>query len=336
MPSLLPVSILDRSHLTTEIDVAGALRRTIDRARHAEHLGFSRFWVSEHHGVPGVAGAAPAVLLAAIGHVTSRIRLGSGGVMLPNHQPLVVTEQFGTLDALYPGRIDLGLGRSLGFVRPVRRALRRDTYSHEEFAEDLAAIRSFIVNDGDVLASPGARATFPLFVLASGASVTIAARLGLPLVAGGPKVLVPGDDGLTPVERYRRDFQPSASHPEPYLVLNLNMLAADTDEAATDLALSEAWAYVDSKTQGAFLPLESPAAIRNKALTDRDQRRLDQMLSGVITGTGETVRDRAMELVTRTGADELLISGSFFDHAAALHSDTLIASAFGLPHTKSG
>jgi luciferase family oxidoreductase group 1 len=326
----MPVSILDRSHLTTQIDVRGALSRTVDRAKHAERLGFSRFWVSEHHGVPGVAGASPAVLLAAIGDATRSIRIGSGGVMVPNHQPLVIVEQFGTLDALFPGRIDLGMGRSLGFVRAVRQALRRDAYDHEDFASDIAEIRSLIAHEGDVLASPGAGARLDLFVLASGRSIQIAAHLGLPLVAGGPKVLVPDEAGLTPIDRYRRDYRASATCARPYVVLNLNVLVADTPEAAADLALSEAWAYVNSKMQGAFLPLEAPAAIREKSLDERQQRRLAQMTDGAITGTGGQVRERVMAMIEQTQADELLVSGSFFDHAAALRSDELIATAFGL------
>lgn len=324
-----PISILDRSHISQGSDAATALGQTIHRAKQAEALGFSRFWVSEHHGVPGVAGASPAVLLAAIGQETRHIRLGSGGVMLPNHQPLIVAEQFGTLAALFPGRIDLGIGRSLGFTASVRRALRVEHYDLDRFAADLAELASYLDGSAPVLASPGANATLSLFILASGGSAEVAARLGLPVVFGGPKLL-DGELGSEIVDRYREEFRTSAFAPEPVVILNAHALAADTDADAADLALSEAWAYVDAQTQGAFLPLESPAAIGIRQLTDRQQVRMDQMLAGIITGTADRVASTIADLVARTAADEVLLSGSCFDPAAQLHSDTLIARAFGL------
>ncbi len=241
----IPVSILDRSHLRAASDQATALRQTIERAQHAERLGYKRFWVSEHHGVPGVAGAAPTVLLAVIGAKTHSIRLGSGGVMVPNHQPLVIVEQFGPLAALYPCRIDLGLGRSLGFVAPVR----RETYDPGDFRNDLAEISALLQGDANVTAYPGTGAGIPLFVLASSSSAIVAAEAGLPLVIGGPKVLAKQGDGATVIDRYRAAFQPSAHASNPYVILNVNLLLPDTDAEATDLALSEAWAYIASKIQ---------------------------------------------------------------------------------------
>ncbi|MEJ7838173.1 MAG: MsnO8 family LLM class oxidoreductase [Thermomicrobiales bacterium] len=164
---MIPLSLHDRSHLTTDTDSRAAFLRTIDRAQRAEALGYSRFWTAEHHGVPGVAGSAPAVLLVAIGHATSRIRIGAGGVMLPNHQPLVVAEQFAMLEALFPGRADLGLGRSLGFVRPVREALRREQYTVEDMADDIAELTSYLLGTSPVTLMP-AVAPVPMFVLATG------------------------------------------------------------------------------------------------------------------------------------------------------------------------
>lgn len=324
-----PISILDRSHISQGSDAATALGQTILRARRSDALGFSRFWVSEHHGVPGVAGGSPAVLLAAIGQETSRIRLGSGGVMLPNHQPLIVAEQFGTLAALFPGRIDLGIGRSLGFTAAVRRALRVEHYDLDRFAADLAELASYLDGSAPVLASPGAHAALSLFILASGGSAEIAARLGLPVVFGGPKLL-DGERGSEIVDRYRDEFRPSAFAPEPVVILNAHALAADSDADAADLALSEAWAYVDAQTQGAFLPLESPAAIGARQLTDRQRVRMEQMTAGTITGTADRVASTIGGLVARTAADEVLLSGSCFDPAAQLHSDALLARAFGL------
>lgn len=316
-------------------DQATALRQTIDRAQHAERLGYKRFWVSEHYGVPGVAGAAPAVLLAAVGAKTHSIRLGSGGVMVPNHQPLVIVEQFGTLAALYPGRIDLGLGRSLGFVAPVRRALRRETYDLGNFRSDLAEISALLRGDANVTAYPGTGAGIPLFVLASSSSAIVAAEAGLPLVIGGPKVLAKQGDGTTVGDRYRAAFQaaapPSAHASNPYVILNVNLLLADTEVEAADLALSEAWAYVASKIQGEFPPLESPSTIRAKDLTERQRDRLATMAANTISGTPERVMPILTDLVEQSNADEVLISGSTFDHAAALYSDTLFARGWGSP-----
>jgi len=326
---LIPLSILDRSHISHGSDAATAIQWTVARARHAEELGFKRFWVSEHHGVPGVAGGSPAVLLAAIGQRTSRIRLGSGGVMLPNHQPLIVAEQFGTLAALLPGRVDLGLGRSLGFTSAVRRALRVEHYDLDRFVADLEELKSFLDGSAPVLASPGANAEVSPFVLASAGSADVAARAGLPVVFGGPKLL-DGEHGSELADRYRAEFKPSPFAAEPMVILNCHALTADTEEDAADLALSEAWAYVNAQTQGAFLPLESPASIKARELTDRQQVRMSQMLAGAITGTADLVATTITDLVKRTGAQEVLLSGSTHDPAALLHSDRLLARAFGL------
>lgn len=325
----IPISILDRSHISDGSDGPTAINWTIQRARHAEKLGFKRFWVSEHHGVPGVAGGSPAVLLAAIGQQTTHIRLGSGGVMLPNHQPLIVAEQFGTLAALFPGRIDLGLGRSLGFTSSVRRALRVESYDLERFESDLDELATYLDGSAQVLASPGANADISLFVLASAGSADVAARTGLPVVFGGPKLLDP-DAGSELADRYRAEFKPSQFASEPLIILNCHALAADTDAEAADLASSEAWAYVNAQTQGAFLPLESPASINARDLTDRQQARMTQMLTGSITGTADLVATTISNLVTTTGAQEVLLSGSAFDPAALLHSDRLLSRAFVL------
>jgi luciferase family oxidoreductase group 1 len=326
---MIPISIHDRSHLTTETDSRGAFLRTIERARQAERLGYHRFWTAEHHGVPGVAGSAPAVLIAAIGHATSTIRIGAGGMMMPNHQPIVIAEQFATLEALFPERIDLGLGRSLGFVRPVRNALRRETYSPEEMADDIAELASFVLGNSDVVLMPAVQAV-PLFVLATGSAAEVAGRAGLPLVIGGPKVTSTDDTGKTAIDRYRDVFRPSRFASDPMVILNVTALAAETAIEAEDLALSEAWAHVNSKIAGAFLPLESPKVIKSKSLTQRQSARMQEIVSGTITGTPDMVATRIDDLVRETDPDEVLISGCFFDHSAALYSDELFAQAFGI------
>ncbi len=327
----LPLSILDRSHLSAGSDQSAALQRTIERAQHAEELGFKRFWVSEHHGVPGVAGAAPAVFIAALAARTQRIRLGSGGVMIPNHQPLVIAEQFGTLALLHPGRIDLGIGRSLGFTRPVRRALRRDAYDLDDLRNDLFELRAYLEGTAEITAYPGrdARraADLDLFLLASSSSAGIAAQAGLPLVLGGQTLH--DEKSIAVVEGYRDAFRPSQFAPEPSIILNVTALVADTEADARDLAISEAWAHVSSKIQGEFPPLEDPARIRTLELTPRQQSRLETIAAGTLTGTVDRVATTIAQLAKQTDAREVLLSGSFFDRDAALHSDALLARAFG-------
>src|SRR5690625_4029928 len=247
----LPLSLLDRSRTRAGEDHAAALHATVARARRAEELGYHRYWVAEHHAVPGIASGSPPVLLAAIGARTNRIRLGSGGVMLPNHQPIIVAEQFAMLEALYPGRIDLGVGRSLGFTRPVREALAVTAYGPEQFVEDLGALRAFLEGRGPVTTTPVLEKPPPVFVLATGRGLDVAAREGLPVVVGGP-ALTRDDD---PIGRYRRDFHPSEDRPHPYVIISLEIVIAETTARTRELLLPEAWAMADARTTGAFPPL---------------------------------------------------------------------------------
>src|SRR3954451_9060852 len=227
MDAQLRLSLLDRSRTRVGEPDAAALSGTVARAVDAEQLGFGRFWVAEHHGVPGVAGAAPAVLLAAIAGRTTTIRLGWAGVMLPHHQPLVVAEQFATLSAFAPGRVDLGLGRSPGFTAPVRRALRE----HEtDFAAALAELRAYLAGTAEVTARPRPAAPVPMTVLATGRGLTVGPALGLPGVGGAPALGVGGDPapGLAALARYRDEYRPSAEHPEPVVAVSLDVLVADS------------------------------------------------------------------------------------------------------------
>ena len=326
---MIPISIHDRSHLTTEIDSRTAFLRTLERAQQAETLGFHRFWTAEHHGVPGVAGSAPAVFIAAIGNATTTIRIGAGGVMLPNHQPIVVAEQFATLETLFPGRVDLGLGRSLGFVRPVRTALRRDSYSLEELSDDIAELQSLMLGNSAVALMPATNPT-ALFVLATGQGAEVAGLAGLPLVVGGPHILTKDSEGRTAIDRYRQVFRASPFATDPYVILNVTALAAETGAEATNLALSEAWAHVNSKIAGAFLPLESPEAISMMSLSQRQSNRMNGIVAGSITGTATEVAAQIQDVVRHVDADEVLLSGCCFDHAAALKSDALLAKKFGI------
>lgn len=322
------LSLLDRSRTRTGPDVSegDALGHSVERAVAAERLGYGRFWVAEHHGVPGVASGAPAVLLAAVGAATSTIRIGSGGVMLPNHQPFVVAEQFRMLAALHPGRVDLGVGRSVGFTAPVRKALRRGTEEPDTFAEDVVELRDLLEDAGAVTVRPAGVGPVPVSVLATGRGLEVAARLGLPVVAGGPVLAEP--DAGERLAAYRRSFVPHRGS-TPHLTVSLDVLVADTDAEARELALPEVWAMVRSRRTGVFGPLEPVADIRAQDWDAQDTARVERGLDAVVAGNAQTVRRRLDELVERTGADELLVSGSTHDRGALAASDAEVAALLG-------
>jgi luciferase family oxidoreductase group 1 len=319
-------SLLDRSRTRVGASDAEALEGTVARAVHAEGVGYTRFWVAEHHAVPGIASGAPAVLLAAIGARTSRIRIGSGGVMLPLHQPLVVAEQFLVLDALHPGRVDLGLGRSLGFTPPVRRALRRVHEDGDMFEDDLAELRGYLEGTAAVTARPATGRAVPMHLLATGRGLEVAARLGLPVVVGGP--VLDSDELPSLLAAYRRDFRPHRGS-EPRLTISFDVLVADDDTTARELALPEAWAMARSRQSGEFPPLEPVKAIRDASWPDQVRRRVEASLDRAVTGSRSSVRRRLEQVVERTGADELLASSSTYDRDALLASDRMLRELLG-------
>lgn len=318
------LSLLDRSRTRAGHPDAEALTGTIERAVHAERVGYERFWVAEHHAVPGIASGSPPVLLAAIGARTSTIRLGSGGVMLPHHQPLVVAEQFLVLDALHPYRLDLGLGRSLGFTPPVRRALRGepDVAEHPDtFEDDLRELRGYLEGTAPVTARPALDHVVPMHLLATGRGLAVAARLGLPVVVGGP--ILASDEVGDLLAGYRRDFRPHRGSAASVTV-SLDVTVADDDATARELALPEAWAMARSRQTGEFPPLESVAAIRDAPWPDQVARRVGTALDRAVAGSPATVRRALERLAERTGADELLASTSTYDRDALLASDAAL------------
>ncbi|MCZ2860559.1 MsnO8 family LLM class oxidoreductase [Blastococcus sp. VKM Ac-2987] len=322
------LSLLDRSRTRVGEPDTAALDGTAGRAVDAERLGFDGFWVAEHHGVPGISGAAPAVLLAALAGRTATIRLGSAGVMLPHHQPLVVAEQFATLTAFAPGRVDLGLGRSPGFTPPVRRALRE---TERDFAADLAELRAFLTGAAEITVHPQPAAPVPMHVLATGTGLQVAAELGLPVVVGGPLLGVGGDPepGLAALAGYRRAFRPSAQQAEPRVAVSLDVLVADTAAEAAELLLPEAWAMARARTSGSFPALEPVAAVRAADRTPRQQQYLDRTAAAAIAGTPAQVAARLAELLDRTEAAELVAGSSTFDRSALAASDAALAALFG-------
>lgn len=317
----MKLSLLDRSRTRVGEPDAEALEATIGRAVRADRLGYERFWVAEHHAVPGIASGAPAVLLAAIAARTTRIRIGSGGVMLPLHQPLVVAEQFLVLDALHPGRVDLGLGRSLGFTPPVRRALRRDHDDGDTFEHDLAELRRYLEGSAEVTARPATGRPVPMHLLATGRGLEVAARLGLPVVVGGP--VLDSDELPEALARYRRSFRPHEGS-TPRVTVSLDVLVSDDDASARELALPEAWAMARSRETGEFPPLEPVAAVRDATWSGQVRRRVEAALERAVAGSPATVRRRLEALADRTGADELMASSSTHDRDALHASDRML------------
>ena len=327
MPTRLavPLSLLDRSRTRAGEEPGEALRVSVERAQRAEELGYHRLWVAEHHAVPGIAAAAPAVLLAAIGSRTRRIRLGTGGIMLANHQPIIVAEQALALEALFPGRIDIGLGRSLGFTQPVREALQVTSYPARTFGRDIAEVRAYLHGEAAVTATPTSATPPPLFVLATGQGLATAAELGLPVVLGGPALR--GD--LADVTAYRRDFVPSTQCPEPQVILSVDVMMAATRSRARELALPEAISLARSRTTGAFPPLEPLAADDVAGLSARERAVVAQQLELAVYGTAGEVAAELGTLVARTGASEVLASVSTYDRGALAAADTALAGLAG-------
>lgn len=304
------LSLLDRSRTRIGADGA-ALRHSVQRAVHAESLGYDRFWAAEHHAVPGIASGAPAVLLAAVGAQTTSIRLGSAGVMLPHHQPVVVAEQFLMLEELYPGRIDLGVGRTLGFTDAVRRALRQESADVDQFEGDIRELQSYLTRTAPVTARPVTADAPPLYLLATGQGVALAAKLGLPVIIGGPVLHSP--ELRERLATYRRDFQPCAASAQPSVLISFDLFIADTEDRARELALPELWSMARSRETGEFAPLESVPSIRAQQWSPQTRRRVDQGLARTIAGPPEAVRPRVHRLLEASGADEVVVSTSTYD-----------------------
>ena len=327
LPDTLRLSLLDRSRTRLGEPHAAALEATLRRAERADALGFHRFWVAEHHSVPGIASGSPPVLIAAAAERTRRIRLGSGGVMVPNHRPMVIAEQFAMLEALHPGRIDLGVGRSLGFTAPVRAALGVEEYDDDAFTRDLSAVLDFLHGRGPVSAMPVIAEPPPVFVLAMGRGLEIAAQEGLPVVVGGSRLLA----DPAPLERYRADFRPGATA-EPYVAVSLEVAIAEpttassSTTAARELLVSEAWALAESRETGVFGPLRAPADVLGRRFRPQQVRRMEEWLGGAVYGDAGQVAEQLAVLVERTGADEIMASTSMYDRDALQRSDAALAA----------
>ena len=277
--------------------------------------------------MPGVAGSAPTVLAAAVAAATSRIRVGTGGVMLPNHRPLVVAEQFGVLESLFPGRIDMGLGRSVGFTGAVRRALGAEKEAAERFGEQLTELLGYFAGAHPVRALPAEGLRVPAFVLAVGTGAELAAAHGLPLVMA---YLSDEDRMLGAIERYRAAFRPGAQERRPYVIVAVNAAVAATREEARLLQVSEAWATVYSRTRGVFPPLDPPGEVLAREMTERERTYFERAAAGHLHGDEAEMAETLAGLAARTGADEFLLTLNAHDPAGRLDSYRRLARLAGL------
>jgi luciferase family oxidoreductase group 1 len=320
------LSVLDLAPIAEGSDASQALANSLDLARHAETLGYNRFWLAEHHNMPGIASAATAVVIAHVAGGTSTIRVGAGGIMLPNHSPLVIAEQFGTLAALNPGRIDLGLGRAPGSDMATARALRRNLDSGaDNFPQDVVELINHFAPatpDQRVRAVPGEGQKVEFWILGSSLyGAQLAAMLGLPYAFASH--FAPADMERA-IDVYRERFEPSQFLDKPYLMLGLNVQAADTDEEARLLftSLQQAFVAIRTNTRGKLKP---PMPGYYESLEPMARSMLDQSLSLAVVGSPETVRRGVDAFVARTGADELMVTAQIFDHQARKHSYELLA-----------
>jgi luciferase family oxidoreductase group 1 len=329
---MIPFSILDLAPITEGGDAAQSFRNTLDLARHGERWGYRRFWLAEHHGMPGIASAATAVLIGHVAGGTSTIRVGAGGIMLPNHSPLVIAEQFGTLESLFPGRIDLGLGRAPGSDQLTARALRRNLAPDaDQFPQDVVELMDYFsaTQRHAVRAIPGAGLNVPIWILGSSLfGAQLAAALGLPYAFASH--FAPAQM-MQAIALYRSTFRPSAHLEKPYVMLGFNVFAADTEEEAKFLATSMQQAFVNLRS-GHPKRLQPPMEGYLNHIGPQERALLDQVLSCAAIGSRDPVKRILKDFIEQTGADELMITSQIFDHNARLRSYEITADlheAFG-------
>jgi luciferase family oxidoreductase group 1 len=324
---MIPLSVLDLSPIVEGQTASDALRHTLDLAQHAEQWGYRRFWLAEHHNMPGIASAATAVVIGHVAGGTKSIRVGSGGIMLPNHAPLVIAEQFGTLASLYPDRIDLGLGRAPGTDQLTARALRRDlAATSENFPRDVQELQFYFEPaepNQRIRAVPGAGLRVPIWLLGSSTfSAQLAAMLGLPFSFASH--FAP-DDLLPALRIYRERFEPSRQLSQPYVMPGVNIIAADTDSEARRLFTSQQQSFINLRrgTPGRMPP---PLDDIEAYWTPAEKAMVEHSLKYAIVGSPETVRRGVESFVNLTGANELIIGAHVYEHAARLRSFEIIAS----------
>ena len=328
-----PLSVLDLSPIVEGSDARQALLNTMDLARHAEAWGYKRYWLAEHHNMPGIASAATAVIIGQVAQVTSTIRVGSGGIMLPNHAPLVIAEQFGTLAALFPGRIELGLGRAPGTDQHTAHALRRSlTGGGDTFPRDVQELQHYFKEPEPgqlICAVPGAGLDVPIWILGSSLyGAQLAAALGLPYAFAShfaPAAM------MQAIAVYRERFEASEQLDQPYVMLGMNVVAAETDEDARFLKTSVLQSFINLR-RGTPGMLPAPLAGYEDRLMPAERSMLDQALSCSVAGAPDTVESEIAAFIEKTGADEIMITSNIHDHDKRLHSFELVAEMMCAGH----
>lgn len=322
---MIPFSILDLSPIIAGNTAAQALHNTLNLAQHAEQLGYNRYWVAEHHNMPGVASAATSVVIGYVASGTKTIRVGSGGIMLPNHSPLVIAEQFGTLESLYPGRIDLGLGRAPGADQATARALRRDFTGPDTFPQDVVELQHYFQPDDSnqfIQAVPGNGLNVPIWILGSSLfGAQLAAMLGLPYAFASH--FAPGEL-MRALHTYRTQFRPSAQLDKPYAMVAVNVIAADTDKEAQRLftSIKQQFLYI---RRGKARQMQPPVDDLTALWPDYELAGVEQALRCSAVGSSETVQRGLASFIEQTQANELIISAPVFDHEARKQSLTITA-----------
>lgn len=324
-------SVLDLASIIEGGTISAAFKNTVDLAQHVEKWGYQRFWVAEHHSMPGIASSATSVLIGYVAGQTERIRVGSGGIMLPNHAPLVIAEQFGTLEAMYPGRIDLGLGRAPGSDQYTAMALRGDVRNNgQDFPEQLAQLRSYLHPDSKhnrVRAIPGEGQDIPLWLLgSSGFSAALSAKLGLPFSFAShfsPENTKPA------LARYRNNFQPSAILDKPHAMVGINVFAADTTEEAQKISTSYQQQFLNliRNTPGQMAP---PVDTMDGIWTEYEKAIVMKQLNASIIGNPDEVKEQLQAFLDETQADEMIINSAIYDHKARLRSYEIVAEVTGM------
>lgn len=325
----IPFSVLDLSPINQGSTAAQSFRNSLSLAQHAEQLGFNRYWLAEHHNMTGIASAATSVVICYIASGTSKIRVGAGGIMLPNHAPLVIAEQFGTLESMFPGRIDLGLGRAPGSDQLTARALRRTLYSNgDDFPELLEESRFFFrapMENQRVRAVPGAGLSIPIWLLGSSDfSARLAGHLGLSFAFAGhfsPEYILPA------LELYRKSFKASDELKKPYAMLALNCIAAETDGEAQFLATTQFQAFL-RLSRGTPGEMQPPVENMDEIWTAQEKAAIESRLGGSIIGSAGTVKKSLEKILVETNADELMLNSLIFDQTARLRAYQIVADVW--------
>jgi len=320
-------SVLDLASIVQGGTPGQSFQHSVELAQLTEKLGYKRYWLAEHHNMPGIASSATSIVIGHVAAHTSTIRVGSGGIMLPNHSPLVIAEQFGTLEAMFPGRIDLGLGRAPGTDQQTAHAIRGANYTNgDDFPEQLEQLQAYFQGSGPVRAIPGEGANIPIWLLgSSGFSARLSAQLGMPFAFASH---FSPENTLPALKLYYENFQPSEDYKEPYAIVAVNVIAADSDEEAELLATSIKQSFLNM-IRNTPSKLQPPVENLDELMSPYEKAILEKQLSSTIIGSPNNVKNKLQSFLDETKADEIMVSTMVYDHNARLYSHKLVAEIMG-------